>query len=116
MPHRRSRGGAEYLLASVPSILYNSYVVIHQTGAVESFAVTSKGQVTIPKSIRRALGIRQGSRVTFTEREGKVELQVVHRPPESIASGFGMLGARGKHVPVDFDVASLLATGPRRSR
>ena len=29
-------------------------------------SVTSKGQVTIPKEIREALGLRQGDRVVFT--------------------------------------------------
>jgi AbrB family looped-hinge helix DNA binding protein len=77
--------------------------------------VTSKGQVTIPMTVRRALGIRQGSKVAFTVDNGKVELRVVHRPPESIASGFGMLDARGKHLPEDFDAAELLLRA-RRSR
>jgi AbrB family looped-hinge helix DNA binding protein len=70
--------------------------------------VTSKGQVTIPMEIRRALGIRQGSRVAFTHENGKVELRVVHRTPEAVVSGFGMLDARGKRLPEDFDAASLL--------
>ena len=35
---------------------------------------------------------------------------VLHRAPDSVVSGFGMLGARGKHVPAGFDAASLLAT------
>ncbi len=78
--------------------------------------VTSKGQVTIPQEIRKALGIRQGSRVTFAAKNGMVQLRVLHRAPETIQSGFGMLGARGKQVPADFDVASLLgpAEGGRR--
>ena len=71
--------------------------------------VTSKGQVTIPQEIRRALGIRQGSRVAFSTRNGVAQLRVLHRAPDSIDSGFGMLGGRGRQVPVDFDVANLLA-------
>ena len=70
--------------------------------------VTSKGQVTIPQEIRRALGIRQGSRVAFSTRNGVAQLRVLHRAPDSVVSGFGMLGARGRQVPVDFDVANLL--------
>lgn len=83
---------------------------------MESSTVTSKGQVTIPKEIRRALGIRQGSRVAFAHKGGKVELQVVHQAPQSVVSGFGMLDARGKRLPPDFDAASLLAPPARRAR
>ena len=76
--------------------------------------VTSKGQVTIPKEVRRELGIRQGSRVVFAVKNGKAEVRVVHRAPSVIESGFGMLRARGRRLPADFDPASLLA--PERSR
>jgi AbrB family looped-hinge helix DNA binding protein len=34
--------------------------------------VTSKGQVTIPKHIRRRTGIHPGSEVEFAEKEGKI--------------------------------------------
>ena len=73
---------------------------------MDASTVTSKGQVTIPQDIRRALGIRQGSRVAFVAKNGKAELRVLHRAPEAVVSGFG---ARGRHVPADFDAASLLA-------
>lgn len=76
-----------------------------------STTVTVKGQVTIPMEVRRALGIRQGTRVAFTAKGGKAEMQVLHRVPESVASGFGMLDARGHHLPADFDAATLLAPG-----
>lgn len=38
--------------------------------------VTSKGQVTIPKSIRDRLGIEAGSRVEFVVHEGEAVLRV----------------------------------------
>ena len=76
---------------------------------MDASTVTSKGQVTIPKEVRRALGIRQGSRVAFTTKNGRCELRVLHRAPEAVLSGHGMLDARGKHLPADFDVAILLA-------
>lgn len=79
---------------------------------MDELTVTSKGQVTIPKEVRRELGIRQGSKVRFSVRNGKAEMRVVHRAPDRIESGFGMLAARGRRVPADFDVASLLR--PRR--
>ncbi len=80
---------------------------------MDASTVTSKGQVTIPKEIRRQLGIRKGSRVAFASKNGKIELQVLRRAPAIVASGFGMLDARGKQLPADFDAASLLA--PKRS-
>ncbi|CAN5119165.1 hypothetical protein BH11PSE9_BH11PSE9_07950 [soil metagenome] len=70
--------------------------------------MTSKGQVTIPKTVRQQLGLRQGMRVAFVI-EGD---HAVLRPavPERAVpkSGFGMVKVRGAAVPVDFDVASLL--------
>lgn len=78
--------------------------------------VTSKGQVTIPKEVRRELGIRQGSKVRFSVRNGKAEMRVVHRAPASTQSGFGMLAARGRRLPADFDVAVLLKPARRARR
>jgi AbrB family looped-hinge helix DNA binding protein len=76
--------------------------------------VTSKGQVTIPKQIRHELGIQQGSRVVFVAKNGKAEMRVLHRAPEAIESGYGMLDGSGRHLPAEFDAASLLA--PKRGR
>lgn len=82
---------------------------------MDESTVTSKGQVTIPKEIRRELGIRQGSRVVFAVKNGKAEVRVVHRSPAAVESGFGMLKARGRHMPADFDPARLLTpTRPRK--
>jgi len=61
--------------------------------------VTSKGQITIPKEVRRELGIRRGCRVAFKVRNGKAEMRVLHHAPGRGASGFGMLRARRLHVP-----------------
>jgi AbrB family looped-hinge helix DNA binding protein len=75
---------------------------------MESTTMTSKGQVTIPKSVRQQLGLRQGTRVAFVV-EGD---HAVLRPavPERAApkSGFGMVKVAGPAVPPDFDVATLL--------
>ena len=78
--------------------------------------VTSKGQVTIPKEVRRALGIRQGSRIAFQLKQGRMELQVVHRAPTKVESGYGMLSARGRRLPADFDPATLLGPAHKRRR
>ena len=83
---------------------------------MDSSSVTSKGQVTIPKEVRRELGIRQGSRVSFAVRNGRAELRVLHRAPARVASGFGMLRVRRRHLLADFDAASLLAPKRRGGR
>ena len=83
---------------------------------MDSSSVTSKGQVTIPKEVRRELGIRQGSRVRFAVRNGKAELRVLHRAPARVGSGFGMLRVRRRHLPADFDAATLLAPQRRGRR
>jgi AbrB family looped-hinge helix DNA binding protein len=42
-----------------------------------SATVTSKGQVTIPKEVRDALGVQTGDRVTFQVQEGGAVLRKV---------------------------------------
>lgn len=37
--------------------------------------ITSKGQVTVPKPIREALGVRAGDVIEFEVRRGKVEVR-----------------------------------------
>ncbi len=71
-------------------------------------AVTSKGQVTIPKPVRQKLGIRQGSRIEFLLVGDHVEMRVCSSPVAVPVSGFGMLTSRKRAVPADFDPASLL--------
>jgi antitoxin PrlF len=61
---------------------------------MDTTAVTSKGQVTIPKSLRQRLGIRQGSRVAFALVGDEVVMRVCSAPPAETASGFGMLKSR----------------------
>lgn len=75
---------------------------------MEVTSVTSKGQVTIPKTLRQQLGLRQGSKVEFSLVGDHVELRVRSTPAEVPTSGFGMLKTRRAAVPVDFDPAELL--------
>lgn len=72
-------------------------------------SVTSKGQVTIPKSLRQQLGIRQGSRVEFHLVEDHVEMRLVSQPAEVPKSGFGLLKSKRCALPADFDPATLLS-------
>ncbi len=61
--------------------------------------VTTKGQITIPKAIRVALGVEAGDRVEFVVREdGVVEMIARTRPLLSLA---GILGERRLGVGLD---------------
>ena len=79
---------------------------------MDSTTVTSKGQVTIPRDVRRQMGIRRGSHISFKVRGDHAELRVARGPVDVPASGFGMLKTRKRAIPADFDAATLL----RRAR
>jgi AbrB family looped-hinge helix DNA binding protein len=66
--------------------------------------ITAKGQITIPKSIRDALGVDTGDRVEFVVRaDGVVEMIARTRPLLSLA---GILGVRRLGLSVeDMDAA-----------
>ncbi len=36
--------------------------------------ITSKGQITVPSKVRRALGVRAGDRLAFEERAGEMHV------------------------------------------
>src|SRR5260370_5188135 len=64
-------------------------------------SVTSKGQVTIPKRVRDALGITPGSKVEFDVAGGGARLKLVKRHATSrIEDGAGILGYNGPRIPV----------------
>lgn len=80
---------------------------------MSAVSVTSKGQVTIPVKVRRALGIGPGTQVTFTAKNGVAQLQVTNRRSHTkLAEGAGMLSVRGKaRSLLAFDAASLVKRG-----
>ncbi|HEX7181535.1 MAG TPA: type II toxin-antitoxin system PrlF family antitoxin [Thermoanaerobaculia bacterium] len=61
--------------------------------------VTSKGQITIPKEVRKTLGLEAGHRVSFQVREDKV----VEMRPENVdlMSLFGIFKPRFKGVTLE---------------
>ncbi|MCL4534085.1 MAG: AbrB/MazE/SpoVT family DNA-binding domain-containing protein [Bacteroidetes bacterium] len=72
--------------------------------------VTSKGQVTLPKSVRDALGIEPGTEVDFDMEEGRVVMR--KRPPvEALAEWEGRL--RGKLVGDSVDETMEMMRGER---
>jgi len=59
---------------------------------VEVATVTSKGQVTLPASIRRKLGLRKGSKLIFLEEGREVRLL----PGEDLEKRFALFERRAK--------------------
>jgi AbrB family looped-hinge helix DNA binding protein len=64
-------------------------------------SVTSKGQVTIPKRVREALGITPGSKVDFDLEGGGARLKLVHKHVTSnIEDASAILSYAGPRIPV----------------
>jgi AbrB family looped-hinge helix DNA binding protein len=63
--------------------------------------VSSKGQVVIPKAVRKALGILPGVQVEFDIAGTEARLKVVRRKPSRLEDGFGMIKHRGVPVSVE---------------
>jgi AbrB family looped-hinge helix DNA binding protein len=78
-------------------------------------SVTSKGQVTIPQQVRQKLGIRQGTTVAFSVVGDHVELRLLSQRMDVPGTGFGLLKAQRKAVPVDFDVATVIVKARRKA-
>lgn len=81
--------------------------------------LTSKGQITLPKSIRQALGVDAGSKLAFEFRDGEVVVtraESEHEDP-AIDAFLGLLEAdirAGRHVqsvPEDLARAMLANAG-----
>ncbi len=81
-------------------------------------SVTSKGQVTIPKRVRDALGITPGSKVAFDVAGGGARLELVKRHAASrIEDGPGILDYTGPRIPIDKMHGGLaMRNEPKRAR
>ena len=65
-------------------------------------SVTSKGQVTIPKRIRLALGITAGSKVEFDLVGAGARLTLVRQAaPSRVEDAAGILNYAGPRIPVE---------------
>ncbi len=51
----------------------------------EVCTITAKGQTTVPKAIRQALGVGYGGRITFRVEDGTVSVRAVIEPEEDPA-------------------------------
>jgi AbrB family looped-hinge helix DNA binding protein len=81
-------------------------------------AVTSKGQVTIPKRVRQALGIRAGSKVEFNLDGGGARLRLVKKGTSSrVEDGPAILNYRGPRIRVeDMHGGTAMKKAARRAR
>lgn len=61
---------------------------------MEKAIVTVKGQVVIPSKLRRKFGIKQGTQVTFFERDGEIIIKPI--TDEYIEKMAGVMGTKGK--------------------
>ena len=73
-----------------------------------SSALSSKGQVTIPKILRQQLGLSRGSRVSFELVGDHIEVRAAKGKTPQQLSSFGLLKTDVRPVPADFDPATLL--------
>lgn len=69
---------------------------------MSTVSVTSKGQVTIPKRVRQALGITPGSKVEFDIDRGGARLRLVKgRSVSRIEDGPAILNYTGPRIAVE---------------
>ena len=81
-------------------------------------SVTSKGQVTIPKRVRKALGITPGTKVKFDVEGGGARLTVVKvAKPSDVSAGASILGYSGPRIPVEqLDGGVAMGKASKRAR
>ena len=84
-----------------------------ETAFVNDARVMSKGQVTIPKNVRNALGINTGDRVTFIVEGGSV--RVVNSAIYALQRLQAQMAGEGKTVGLmtDEDVAAWITASRR---
>lgn len=49
---------------------------------MKAHAITSRGQVTIPKALREKHGLQPGTPIAFEERDGELVLRAADRDPD----------------------------------
>lgn len=69
-------------------------------------SITKKGQTTLPKPVREALGLRAGDRVRYVISEGRVKIL----PVRPIGRLFGVLQHDGPAVTVE-EMEQAIASG-----
>ena len=114
MAGRRAAASAEDpRLNSIALLRKTTYAV-----SMSTLVVSSKGQIVLPASTRRRLGLGAGSKLQVFEEGDDVRLRVVRSVPRvAVADLAGMVKLKARGVPRrldDFDPASLTAARRRR--
>jgi AbrB family looped-hinge helix DNA binding protein len=86
----------------------SKYLRLAAMDSAGTSSLTIKCQVTIPKVLRRQLGLARGSRVNFQLVGDHIEVRPHRQEQSQSASGFGMLHSQRPPVAADFDPAQLL--------
>ena len=73
---------------------------------MDQSAITSKGQTTLPKSVRQALGVKTGDRIRYVILDNEVRIL----PVRPIGRLFGVLKHEGPPVRLE-DVERAIAEG-----
>ena len=85
-----------------------------------TLVVSSKGQIVLPASIRRRLGMDAGARIEVLEESDGLKLRVIRSVATADLTGMaGMVKASARGVPrrlEDFDPASLMTRSRRGKR
>ncbi len=68
--------------------------------------VTAKGQITLPKAVREALGVQTGDRVRYIIQNGEVRI----RPVRPVSRLFGVVKYDGPPVSLE-DMERSIAAG-----
>jgi antitoxin PrlF len=56
------------------------------------FAISSKGQVTIPADVRRRLGVKAGDKIDYVVEDGVITIRPVREENNPFAEFIGALG------------------------
>ena len=72
--------------------------------------VTAKGQITLPKAVREALGVQTGDRVRYIIQNGEVRI----RPVRPMSRLFGVVKYDGPPVSLE-DMERSIAAGACKS-
>jgi antitoxin PrlF len=83
-------------IGNIPTAFY------FEESGMSSGTVSSKGQVVIPQKLRKALGIRTGSRVQMTQDGNAIRLTPLPGPAlRTAAAGYGLIRYRGPRVRIE---------------